>query len=70
MAQEWILELLSDLRKVSEKTGLCELAEHLDDAMVIAAQEMQMTGVPQGSDYECHGMGQQLSGSLGAHEQS
>lgn len=41
MSQEWILDLLTDLRAAAEQGALYELAEHLDDALVIAARELR-----------------------------
>lgn len=40
MANEWMLDLLSDLRKVAEKNAMSQLAEHLDDALLIASAEL------------------------------
>jgi len=41
MSQEWMLDLLNDLRVVAEKQAMFELAEHLDDAVLLAAREVR-----------------------------
>lgn len=41
MSQEWMLDLLSDLRGVAEKNAMFDLCEQLDDALVIAAREIR-----------------------------
>ena len=40
MSQEWILDLLTDLRAAAAQGAMFELTEHLDDALVIAAREL------------------------------
>lgn len=67
MSQDWVLELISDLRRVAEKSGLCELSEHLDDALLVAAREIAATRPLPGVDV-CNGLGEQLSGNVGGHE--
>jgi hypothetical protein len=39
MSEAWIMELLQAVREVAGKSGLHRLAEHLDDAVLIAASE-------------------------------
>ncbi|HSF90855.1 MAG TPA: hypothetical protein VLA51_01495 [Paracoccaceae bacterium] len=41
MADEWIMDVLSDLRTFAAKQSFLELAEHLDDAIFIAAAEIR-----------------------------
>lgn len=39
MSEAWVMELLSGARDVARSQGLYRLAEHMDDAMLIAASE-------------------------------
>jgi hypothetical protein len=40
MTQNWMIDVLRDLRSFAAKNAMLELAEHLDDAVVIASAEM------------------------------
>lgn len=40
MAQDWIVDVLADLRSFALQNGLTNLAEQLDDTMLVAATEM------------------------------
>ena len=40
MANDWILDVLSDLKAFASKNGLSKTAEQLDDATLIAAAEI------------------------------
>jgi len=40
MANDWILDVLSDLKAFANKNGLSKTAEQLDDATLIAAAEI------------------------------
>ncbi len=40
MADDWILDVLSDLKAFASKNGLSKTAEQLDDATLIAAAEI------------------------------
>ena len=40
MKAEWVIDILKDLRQFSEKNGMMELAEQLDDAIFVAASEI------------------------------
>jgi len=44
MHNEWILDVLADLRTFAQKNGLGVLAEQLDDTSLIAASELASTG--------------------------
>jgi hypothetical protein len=37
---DWVIDILRDIRQFSEKNGMPELAEHLDDAIFVAACEI------------------------------
>ncbi len=41
MNNEWIIDVLLDLRNFAEKQVMMDLAEHLDDAILIAAAEIR-----------------------------
>lgn len=58
MSQEWMLELLTDLRNSATKNGMYELSETLDDALLIAARELSATStcpLVASGDYELYG---------------
>lgn len=42
MQNEWILDVLTDLRTFAHHNGLGALAEHLDDTRLIAAAELAL----------------------------
>ncbi len=39
MTEAWVLEMLGNTREAARSQGLHRLAEHLDDAMLLAASE-------------------------------
>ncbi len=39
MTETWILELLGSVRDIARNNAMYRLAEHLDDAMLLAASE-------------------------------
>ena len=41
MNNEWMIDVLADLRKFAVKQAMLELAEHLDDAILVAAVEIR-----------------------------
>jgi len=40
MKNEWILDVLADLKQFARKNGLADLAEQLDDTALVAATEL------------------------------
>lgn len=40
MANDWILDVLADLRAFARKNGLSQTAEQLDDATLVVAAEL------------------------------
>jgi hypothetical protein len=40
MKAYWVIDILKDIRQFSEKNGMLELAEQLDDAIFVAAAEI------------------------------
>ncbi len=45
MANDWIIDVLADLRAFASLNGMPRLAEHLDDATLAAAAEISAAGV-------------------------
>lgn len=60
MKAYWVIDILKDIRQFSEKTGMMELAEQLDDAIFVAASEIRLhlatAGIEEG-----------VSGKTGTH---
>ena len=44
MQNEWILDVLADLRTFARQNGLGVLAEQIDDTRLVAAAELASTG--------------------------
>lgn len=42
MQNDWILDVLTDLRTFAHQNGLGALAEHLDDTRLVAAAELAL----------------------------
>jgi len=40
MSQDWMIDVLQDLRKFAQKNEFCLLAEQLDDTIHIAVEEI------------------------------
>ena len=40
MKNDWIIDILRDIRSFAKRKGFLVLAEHLDDAIFIAAREI------------------------------
>ena len=51
MANEWIIDVLSDLRAFAASNGLDKLAEQLDDTTMVAAAEL--ASKDPGLSWEC-----------------
>lgn len=53
MSQEWMIDVLTDLKKFAAQNGLLGLAEQLDDSILIAAAELKLNeqGLAQGRGY-------------------
>ena len=43
MAQDWIVDVLADLRSFATQNGLTALADQLDDTILVAATEIAQT---------------------------
>lgn len=46
MQNEWILDVLADLRTFARQNGLGELAEQIDDTRLVAAAELASKSAP------------------------
>lgn len=68
MSQEWMLDLLSDLRGVAEKNAMFELCEHLDDVLIVAAREIRAASVCQIEADGEDGLGTEFSRSAGDYD--
>jgi len=44
MTNEWMIDVLADLRNFAAKQAMLELAEHLDDAILVATIEIRDQG--------------------------
>lgn len=44
MHNEWILDVLADLKSFAEQNGLSVLAQQLGDTELVAASELALTG--------------------------
>lgn len=42
MSQEWMIDVLSDLRSFAHKNGLMGLAEQLEDTILVAANDLKL----------------------------
>ncbi len=50
MKKDWIIDVLADLRACAMNSNMTVLAEHLDDAVLIAAAELaRLPGVEAGT---------------------
>lgn len=68
MKAYWVIDILKDIRQFSEKNGMMELAEQLDDAIFVAAREIgaRLEGV--GSGDLGWGKARSGAGPLADHE--
>jgi len=71
MKDDWILDVLADLRAFANSNGMGSLAEQLDDTMLVAAGEL----VSQGDEVRAGAYGKQRStrsntGSLGRQQRA
>jgi hypothetical protein len=44
MRNDWILDVLTDLRTFAEQNGMAASADHLSDACLVVAAELSKTG--------------------------
>lgn len=67
MSEAWMLELIGAVRDVARSSGMSRLAEHLDDAMLVAASEFHAATFAADAQAGNDGQGSKPSGmSAGA----
>lgn len=67
MTNDWMIDVLADLRKFAEKQSMLDLAEHLDDAILVAATELRAIEKSQTVVKTYDAKVGTLSGMLGDH---
>ena len=68
MKAYWVIDILKDIRQFSEKNGMVELAEQLDDAIFVAASEIGAKLCSAGSVDVAKGQSRGVSGALTEHD--
>lgn len=68
MKAYWVIDILKDIRQFSEKNGMVELAEQLDDAIFVAASEIGMKIAASGTVEGASGTARGTAGALADHE--
>jgi hypothetical protein len=68
MKAYWVIDILKDIRQFSEKNGMVELAEQLDDAIFVAAGEIGMKLAGVGTVEVGTGAARGLAGAAADHE--
>jgi hypothetical protein len=68
MKAYWVIDILKDIRQFSEKNGMMELAEHLDDAIFVAATEIGAKLCGAGTVEVGHGQARGVSGAVTEHD--
>jgi hypothetical protein len=70
MKAYWVIDILKDIRQFSEKNGMMELAEQLDDAIFVAAREIGARLDSEGTRDLGQGRARGGSGAAADHEVS
>jgi hypothetical protein len=68
MKAYWVIDILKDIRQFSEKNGMLELAEQLDDAIFVAASEIGMKLAEAGTVQVGTGKARSFSGRTAEHD--
>jgi hypothetical protein len=68
MKAYWVIDILKDIRQFSEKSGMFELAEQLDDAIFVAASEITQSLVGAGTAEGVSGKTGTYPGAAADHE--
>jgi len=50
MSQEWMIDVLRDLRSFAAQNGMAGLAEQLDDTILVATEEISAAFGPDGAE--------------------
>jgi hypothetical protein len=68
MKAYWVIDILKDIRQFSEKNGMVELAEQLDDAIFVAATEIGAKLCGAGTVEVGQGQARGVSGAATEHD--
>ena len=68
MKAYWVIDILKDIRQFSEKNGMVELAEQLDDAIFVAASEIGAQARSTGTVEVAKGKARGVAGAVADHE--
>ena len=68
MKAYWVIDILKDIRQFSEKNGMLELAEQLDDAMFVAAREIAAQLASAGTAEVAKGKARGVVGASADHD--
>ena len=68
MKAYWVIDILKDIRQFSEKNGMVELAEQLDDAIFVAASEIGTKMAGTESVASASGIVGRTTGTFADHE--
>jgi hypothetical protein len=68
MKAYWVIDILKDIRQFSEKNGMLELAEQLDDAIFVAAAEIGAQLADAGTSEFGKGSSRGAAGAVADHE--
>ncbi len=68
MKAYWVIDILKDIRQFSEKNGMVELAEQLDDAIFVAASEIGVKVAGTESVASAPGSAGKSTGTVADHE--
>ena len=68
MKAYWVIDILKDIRQFSEKNGMVELAEQLDDAIFVAASEISAQLCSAGTVEVGNGQARGAAGALADNE--
>lgn len=66
MSQEWMIDVLTDLKKFAHSNGLMALAEQLDDTILVATNELKTAENGQGQSGGYANTNRILSGAIAA----
>jgi hypothetical protein len=68
MKAYWVIDILKDIRQFSEKNGMVELAEQLDDAIFVAACEISAKMAGAGTATSAKGDTRGVTRAVADHE--
>jgi len=68
MSQEWMIDVLTDLKSFARKNGLMGLAEQLDDTILVAAAELNPNAKDAPNIVKSTEQDHRVSGAIGGGE--